>query len=96
MCDKLYLGCLRARARELRDLGDRLWRTFRERLVGLRTTAVISTKRAGDRLTGFTDQAVPIELEGSSAWMGKLARIRLDALTTGGMTATLEDAAVLQ
>lgn len=91
---------VRARARELRELGQRLWRRCRRALQGRETTAVISTKRRGERFTGFSDQAVPLVTDGDASLAGRLVRVELGALTEDGMDATvidrLEDAHDLQ
>jgi len=91
---------IRARARELREVGQRLWQRCRRALQGLETTAVISTKRLGGRFTGFSDQAVPLVTDCDASLAGRLVRVELGALTETGMEATvidrLEDARDLQ
>ena len=85
-----------ASAPSLRALGDRLWRAFRGALVGRRTTAVVSTKRAGEQLTAFADQAVPLVLDGPPSLMAKLVRVELGELTADGMQARVIDQSSVQ
>lgn len=80
---------VRARARELRGLGQRLWRRRRQALQGRETTAVVSTKRLGERFMGFSDQAVPLVLDCDASFARRLVRVELGALTQDGMEATV-------
>jgi hypothetical protein len=82
---------VRARARELRDLGERLWRRCRQRLQGRETTAVISTKRRDDQYLGFSDQAVPLLVDCDASFAKRLVRVKLGALTQDGMEALVID-----
>jgi threonylcarbamoyladenosine tRNA methylthiotransferase MtaB len=91
MSDQVPGPVVRRRARELRRLGEQLWRDCRRALQGRETTAVISTKRRGDRLTGFSDQAVPLVLDGDGLLQGRLVRVVLGELNEDGMEATVVD-----
>lgn len=82
---------VRARARELRDLGQRLWRRCRQRLQGRETTAVISTKRHDDQYLAFSDQAVPLLVDCDASFAKRLVRVKLGALTKDGMEALVID-----
>ncbi len=89
MTDPVDGVVVRARARELRELGQRLWQRCRRALRGRSTTAVVSAKRCGDGFWGFSDQGVSLALNCDASLVGRLVRVELGALTPDGMEATV-------
>ncbi len=91
LSDPVQGEVVRVRARELRELGLRLWRRTRAALTGQATTAVVSTKRQGQGLLGFSDQGVGLTLDCDASLAGRLVRVKLGALTEDGMEGTVMD-----
>lgn len=91
LSDPVELGRVRARAQELRDLGQRLWLRCRLALQGRETTAVVSAKRRGEGFVGFSDQGVTLEIDCDASLVGRLVGVELGALTSDGMEARVTD-----
>lgn len=83
--DVVPLAIRKARAAELRALSDRLWLRFREAHEGRETSAVVYFRRTQGRLTAFSEQGIPLVLDGPDDLMGRRVLLRLGQPTEDGM-----------
>jgi len=82
---------VRTRARELRELADKLWRRCRQSMQGWETTAVVANRRGGEGVAGYSDQAVGLRMDCDASFVGRLVHVKLGALTEDGMEAAVMD-----
>jgi len=89
MADPVPKARARQRAAELRALSARLWLRYLEAQVGRQTWAVVLFRRRQGRLTAFSEQGIPLSLDGPDSLMGRLVPVVLAKVSEDGMAGEL-------
>ncbi|HSH12474.1 MAG TPA: radical SAM protein, partial [Desulfurivibrionaceae bacterium] len=80
-----------ARVAQLRELDLRKRREFYAAQLGQVRMVLVERGRRGKRLTGYTDNYVPVRFAGPTALMNSVVRVRLDELCDDWVSSTLVD-----
>ncbi len=80
---------IRRRVARSKEVGGELARAFAAGRVGTRATALIETRRAEGRLTGFTGRYLRVFTDGPDTLMNRLLPVRITGLVAGGVSAEI-------